>query len=101
LSMIIPMYVAECSPPELRGFMIGIQQLAIEFGIMVSFWIVSIQATAPKIYPNSCRIMAVTSSAALERLNQILPGSFHWVFNWPLQRYFSLACFSCPSLLDG
>ena len=33
------MYVAECSPPELRGFMIGMQQLAIEFGIMVSFWI--------------------------------------------------------------
>ncbi|RVX66657.1 hypothetical protein B0A52_09408 [Exophiala mesophila] len=39
LSMIIPMYVAECAPPELRGFLIGIQQLAIEFGIMVSFWI--------------------------------------------------------------
>lgn len=38
--MIIPMYVAECAPPELRGFLIGIQQLAIEFGIMVSFWIV-------------------------------------------------------------
>ena len=36
LSMIVPMYVAECSPPELRGFMIGMQQLAIEFGIMVS-----------------------------------------------------------------
>jgi MFS family permease len=33
------MYVAECSPPELRGFMIAIQQFAIEFGIMISFWI--------------------------------------------------------------
>ena len=39
ISMIVPMYVAECSPPELRGFMIGMQQLAIEFGIMISFWI--------------------------------------------------------------
>ena len=37
--MIVPMYVAECAPPELRGFMIGLQQFAIEFGIMVSFWI--------------------------------------------------------------
>ena len=41
LSMIVPMYVAECSPPELRGLLIGMQQFAIEFGIMVSFWIVS------------------------------------------------------------
>lgn len=41
LSMIVPMYVAECSPPELRGLLIGVQQFAIEFGIMISFWIVS------------------------------------------------------------
>jgi hypothetical protein len=41
LSMIVPMYVAECAPPELRGLLIGMQQFAIEFGIMVSFWIVS------------------------------------------------------------
>ncbi|KEF56516.1 uncharacterized protein A1O9_06703 [Exophiala aquamarina CBS 119918] len=39
LSMIVPMYVAECSPPELRGLLIGVQQFAIEFGIMISFWI--------------------------------------------------------------
>lgn len=42
LSMIVPMYVAECAPPELRGLLIGLQQFAIEFGIMVSFWIVSV-----------------------------------------------------------
>ncbi len=40
LSMIVPMYVAECAPPELRGLLIGMQQFAIEFGIMISFWIV-------------------------------------------------------------
>jgi len=39
LSMIVPMYVAECAPPELRGLLIGLQQFSIEFGIMVSFWI--------------------------------------------------------------
>lgn len=39
LSMVVPMYVAECAPPELRGFLIGLQQFAIEFGIMISFWI--------------------------------------------------------------
>jgi MFS family permease len=47
LSMIVPMYVAECSPPELRGLLIGMQQLAIEFGIMISFWIVSCIQSIP------------------------------------------------------
>lgn len=39
LSMIVPMYNAECSPPEVRGAMVGMQQLAITTGIMISFWI--------------------------------------------------------------
>lgn len=39
LSMMVPMYVAECAPPELRGMLVGLQQLAIEFGILISFWI--------------------------------------------------------------
>ncbi|KAL1983778.1 hypothetical protein VTN96DRAFT_9864 [Rasamsonia emersonii] len=39
LSMIVPMYNAECAPPEIRGMLVGIQQFSIEFGIMVSFWI--------------------------------------------------------------
>lgn len=37
--MIVPMYVAETAPPEVRGLLIGLQQFAIEFGILVSFWI--------------------------------------------------------------
>ncbi|KAK3719561.1 hypothetical protein LTR37_004419 [Vermiconidia calcicola] len=39
LSMIIPMYNAECAPPEVRGALVGLQQLAITTGIMLSFWI--------------------------------------------------------------
>lgn len=39
LSAIIPMYNAEAAPPEVRGSLIALQQLAICFGIMVSFWI--------------------------------------------------------------
>lgn len=39
LSMIVPMYNAEVAPPEVRGSLIALQQLAICFGIMVSFWI--------------------------------------------------------------
>ncbi|EGP88027.1 unnamed protein product [Zymoseptoria tritici ST99CH_1A5] len=39
LSMIVPMYNAEVAPPEVRGALIGLQQLAITTGIMISFWI--------------------------------------------------------------
>jgi MFS family permease len=39
LSMIVPMYNAEVAPPEVRGSLVALQQLAIVFGIMVSFWI--------------------------------------------------------------
>ena len=39
LSMIVPMYNAEVAPPEVRGSLVALQQLAICFGIMISFWI--------------------------------------------------------------
>jgi len=39
LSMVVPLYNAELSPPELRGALVSLQQLAITFGIMVSYWI--------------------------------------------------------------
>ncbi|EMD64760.1 hypothetical protein GGP41_002966 [Bipolaris sorokiniana] len=39
LSTIVPMYNSECAPPEVRGALVALQQLAITFGIMVSFWI--------------------------------------------------------------
>lgn len=39
LSMIVPMYNSECAPPEVRGALVGLQQLAITTGIMISFWI--------------------------------------------------------------
>ena len=39
LSMTVPMYNAEVAPPEVRGSLVGLQQLAITFGILISFWI--------------------------------------------------------------
>ncbi|RFU33793.1 hypothetical protein B7463_g2531, partial [Scytalidium lignicola] len=39
LSMIVPMYNAEVAPPEVRGSLVALQQLAICAGIMTSFWI--------------------------------------------------------------
>ncbi|EJD45570.1 general substrate transporter [Auricularia subglabra TFB-10046 SS5] len=39
LSMAVPLYNAEMSPPEVRGSLVALQQLSIVTGIMVSFWI--------------------------------------------------------------
>ncbi|KAG8915253.1 hypothetical protein FRC01_003724 [Tulasnella sp. 417] len=38
LSMIVPLYNAELAPPEIRGSLVALQQLAIVGGIMVSYW---------------------------------------------------------------
>lgn len=37
LSMLVPMFNAELAPPGIRGSLVALQQLAITFGIMVSF----------------------------------------------------------------
>jgi len=39
LSMVVPLYNAELAPAEIRGALVALQQLAITFGIMVSYWI--------------------------------------------------------------
>ncbi|KAF7556482.1 hypothetical protein G7046_g6295 [Stylonectria norvegica] len=39
LAMIVPIYNSEVAPPEVRGALVATQQLAICFGIMISFWI--------------------------------------------------------------
>lgn len=37
--MLVPLYNAELAPPEVRGALVALQQLAITFGIMISYWI--------------------------------------------------------------
>ena len=39
MSVNVPTYNAEVAPPEVRGGLVALQQLAITAGIMVSFWI--------------------------------------------------------------
>lgn len=45
LSMIVPLYNAEVAPAEIRGALVALQQLAITFGIMISYWITYGEAT--------------------------------------------------------
>ncbi|KAE9383115.1 general substrate transporter [Gymnopus androsaceus JB14] len=39
ISMAVPLYNAELAPPEVRGSLVALSQLALAFGIMISFWI--------------------------------------------------------------
>ncbi|KAI1272330.1 sugar transporter [Xylaria sp. FL0933] len=39
LASIVPIYNSEVAPPEVRGALVALQQLAITFGILISFWI--------------------------------------------------------------
>ncbi|GKT83698.1 general substrate transporter [Colletotrichum tofieldiae] len=39
LSMVVPLYLSELAPPNLRGSLVALQQLGITVGIMVAFWL--------------------------------------------------------------
>ncbi|OZJ05111.1 hypothetical protein BZG36_01380 [Bifiguratus adelaidae] len=39
LSMVVPLYQSEISPPSIRGSLVALQQFAITVGILISFWI--------------------------------------------------------------
>ncbi|KAI9312673.1 general substrate transporter [Dichotomocladium elegans] len=39
LSMLVPLYQSEIAPPTIRGSLVALQQLAVTFGILISFWI--------------------------------------------------------------
>ncbi|KAM4062701.1 major facilitator superfamily protein [Hirsutella rhossiliensis] len=39
LSMVVPLYISEISPPEIRGTLLVLEELSIVLGIVVSFWI--------------------------------------------------------------
>jgi MFS family permease len=38
LSMVVPLYLGELAPPNIRGSLFALQQLGITVGIMVAFW---------------------------------------------------------------
>ncbi|GKT48112.1 major facilitator-type transporter ecdD [Colletotrichum spaethianum] len=39
LSMVVPLYLSEMAPPNLRGSLVALQQLGITTGIMIAFWL--------------------------------------------------------------
>ncbi|EKD18019.1 uncharacterized protein L3040_004558 [Drepanopeziza brunnea f. sp. 'multigermtubi'] len=38
-SLIIPQYISECSPPAIRGRLIGIFEIFLQFSLVIGFWV--------------------------------------------------------------
>ncbi|KAJ8697189.1 hypothetical protein PTI98_006988 [Pleurotus ostreatus] len=47
LSMLCPLYMAEISPPEIRGSLMALEQYAIVLGVIVGFWLGYFTRTIP------------------------------------------------------
>ena len=39
LSMVVPLYISEISPPEIRGALLVLEEFSIVTGIVIAFWI--------------------------------------------------------------
>lgn len=37
--MLVPLYTAECSPPHIRGRLVGIFEIGVQVGMCIGFWI--------------------------------------------------------------
>jgi hypothetical protein len=81
LSMIVPMYNAEIAPPEVRGALVGLQQLSITLGIMISFWIDYGTVSLFDAILSRANKLSRISSAAPVTVRKILPGFFLSVCN--------------------
>ncbi|KAI9926071.1 hypothetical protein MW887_004532 [Aspergillus wentii] len=47
-SMLIPLYTAECSPPSIRGRLVGIYEIGVQVGTCIGFWInYAVERTLP------------------------------------------------------
>ncbi|KAL7269436.1 hypothetical protein RUND412_007905 [Rhizina undulata] len=38
-SLVIPQFISECSPPAIRGGLVGLFEVALQFGTVIGFWV--------------------------------------------------------------
>ncbi|ETS78442.1 hypothetical protein PFICI_10504 [Pestalotiopsis fici W106-1] len=66
-SMIVPLYVAEASPPHIRGALVGIYEIGVSGGTLVGFWI---------NYGLSTNLPATSAQWIISFAVQLIPGVF-------------------------
>ncbi|CAM1505181.1 Fc.00g108180.m01.CDS01 [Cosmosporella sp. VM-42] len=54
-SMIVPLYVAEASPPHIRGRLVGIYEIGVPIGTLIGFWVN--YGLSPNLPPTSTQWM--------------------------------------------
>ena len=50
-SMISPLYMAEISPPEVRGSLMALEQFSIVLGVVFGFWAGFFTRGSAKVFP--------------------------------------------------
>jgi len=88
--MLAPLYMAEISPPEIRGSLLSIEQFSIVLGVVLGFWFGFLTRT--RMFDRAT-VSSATHIVAV-------PGSWSWRLPLGLQLVFSaflaIGCFFLP-----
>lgn len=72
LSMLSPLYMAEISPPEVRGSLIALEQLAIVSGVVFGFWF------GFGTRNSKCFVLSLALGVELTDDLRVVDGSISW-----------------------
>ncbi|KAH9235828.1 hypothetical protein K456DRAFT_1748443 [Colletotrichum gloeosporioides 23] len=80
LSMVVPVYISDISPPEIRGTLLVFEELSIVVGIVVAFWITYATKDIPNHWSWQCPFLIQIIPGVLLGIGAIfLPYSPRWL----------------------
>ncbi|KAF9873018.1 MFS monosaccharide transporter [Colletotrichum karsti] len=80
LSMVVPVYISEISPPEIRGTLLVFEELSIVVGIVAAFWITFATKDIPNHWSWQCPFLLQIFPGLLLGIGTIfLPYSPRWL----------------------
>jgi hypothetical protein len=81
--MLSPLYMAEISPPEVRGSLIALEQFAIVLGVVCGFWIGFFTRSGQSFYPLSKYLFQCTDwLSTTKKFQDLLLGASLWEFKY-------------------
>jgi hypothetical protein len=77
--MLSPLYMAEISPPEVRGSLMALEQFAIVLGVVCGFW-TGFLTRSGHFFPNLANIYSniLTTQYCYNQFQAPLPGASLW-----------------------